>query len=141
MYTYLTSQRSFTSSSSTLQFPMHSGPKIALSDGGNSLVFPSQNMSGSFMLHIYTTSPIISLKFERSGEAKAVASVKKEFFAVDQYSSPHDILSVYKVGIPWLTDAMSGDYQVKVTNVDQESGTLNIKITKAEGKIVFNACC
>lgn len=122
---------------------MHSGPKITLPDGGNSVVFPSQNMSGSFLLHIYTTSPIISLNFERSGEVKAVASDKKEFFAEDQYSSPHDILSVYKVGIPWLTYAMNGDYQVKVTNVDQESSTLSIKITKTEGKIVFtslNAC-
>lgn len=116
---------------------MHLGPEITLPGSGNSVVFPSYNTAGSFLLHIYTTSPINSLTVERSGDAKVIASDKKEFFAESQYTSSFDILSVYKVGVPWLTDATSGAYQVKVTNDDQESSTIDINIIKAEGKWVL----
>lgn len=109
-------------------------PKIVLPGGGGSIVFPSHNVSGSFSLRIYSTSPVNSLTVRRSSGTEVVASGKKQFFAELQYSSPFDILNVYKVGIPWLTDAINGDYQVKVTNDDQESSTLDLKIIKAEGK-------
>ena len=113
----------------------HTGPKITLAGGGNTIAFPSHNLSGSFMLHIYTTSPINSLTFERSGDTTLapVASDKSQFFAEMQYSSPFDILTEYRVGIPWLTDDLNGDYEVRVTNEDQESSTLSIRIIKAKG--------
>ena len=63
-----------------------------------------------------------------------MASNKNQFFAEMKYSSPFDILTEYRVGIPWLTDDLSGDYVVKVTNEDKESSTLGIKIIKAKGK-------
>ena len=86
------------------------------------------------MLQIYTTSSISSLTFERSGDTTPVASDKSQFFAEMKYSSPFDILTEYRVGIPWLTDDLSGDYVVKVKNEDQKSSTLGIKIIKAKGR-------
>ena len=98
------------------------------------------------MLQIYTTSPISSLTFERSGDTTPVASDKKQFFAEMKYSSPFDILSEYKVGIPWLTDDLSGDYVVKAKNEDKESSTFSMKIIKAKGKeyyyyVAILSCC
>lgn len=86
------------------------------------------------MLEIYTTSPIISLSVERSGGNGPTATEKNQFFIEHQYSSTFDILAGYRVGIPWLTDELNGEYSVKVTNDDRESTTLGIKIVKATGK-------
>jgi hypothetical protein len=91
-------------------------------------------MSGSFILQIYTTSPISSLTFERSGDTTPGASDKNQFFAEMKYSSLFDILTEYRVGIPWLTDELSGGYVVKVKNEDKESSTFSMKIIKAKGK-------
>ena len=75
-----------------------------------------------------------------------MASDKKQFFAEMKYSSPFDILSEYKVGIPWLTDDLSGDYVVKAKNEDKESSTFSMKIIKAKGKeyyyyVAILSCC
>ena len=92
-------------------------------------------MSGSFRLHIYTTSPINGITIQRSSQQSgpSTTSDEEQFLIERQYSSTFDILSVYEVGVPWLTRKINGDYQIKVTNEDGESGTLDIKIMKAEG--------
>ena len=121
----------------TIHYTFYTGPTIVVpgADEENSISFPSYNMSGSFFLQVYSTSSISSLTFQRSSStAKMAASNKKQFFAELQYSSPYDILNVYKVGIPWLTDKLSGEYQVKVTNDERESSNLDIMIIKADGK-------
>ena len=118
-----------------IMFLFHTGPEITLGGGGNLVSFPSYNMSGSFLLHIYSTSPITSITVQRSGSAEQSTTNEEQFLIEKRYSSTYDILSEYKIGVPWLTHKLNGDYQIKVINEDRESGLLDVKITKAQGEL------
>ena len=93
------------------------------------VVFAPQDTSGSFIILIYTTTPITSFLLERSDGVSSSEQILSEQVSY----SPYGIVAMYNITMPWLKDKMSGVYTASITNKDKESVTKNIEILKAKG--------
>lgn len=109
---------------------LYTGPVIVVKGHDNyQVVFLPEVTSGSFMVHVYTTSPLTSFTLQRSD-----GIIPSEQIVTEPVSySPYGIIAEYKVSLPWLEDKTTGVYTVSVTNEDNESADQNINILKAKG--------
>ena len=92
-------------------------------------LFPSWNESGSLLVDVYTMSSLTNFEVEK---IKGVPHNKKILVKQVSYN-PFEIIAVYRIEIPWLTDSVSGTFALTVENKDRENTTLNVEIIKAKG--------
>ena len=94
------------------------------------MVFPHRETTGTFTVDVYTTSPLIAFRVQRSDGHSQEQQLLAEFVSYPLNS----IVATYRVGIPWMKGSVSGVYTISVTNEDDESATQTVHIEKAQGK-------
>ena len=101
------------------------------------MVFPHRETTGTFTVDVYTTSPLIAFRVQRSDGHSQEQQLLAEFVSYPLNS----IVATYRVGIPWMKGSVSGVYTISVTNEDDESATQTVHIEKAQGKKCYILYC
>ena len=94
------------------------------------VVFPHKETRGTFTVDVYTTSPLIAFRVQRSDGHSQEQQLLAEFVSYPSNS----IVATYRIGIPWMKDSVSGVYTISVTNEDDESATQTVQIERAQGE-------
>lgn len=97
------------------------------------MLFSAEVTSGTFVVDVYTASPLKAFLVERSDGKPQEQQLLVDFLSYPYYT----IHAKYRVGIPWMTGSVNGLYTITVTNQDEESASEIVQILKAECEYIL----